>query len=323
MQSDAPGDPGSGAPGPSAPGTGSAEPWSEPWSDLARPPLRERALRQALCGEGGWRTLDVVADTGSTNADLLARARAGEAAGAVLVAEHQSAGRGRLGRGWVAPPRSSLAVSVLLRPQVPAAGWSWLPLLAGLAVVDGVTAVAGLAAGLKWPNDVLGPVHGWGSGAPTVDAKVCGVLAEAVGEEAVVLGVGLNVSQTEEELPAQPSALAPPATSLVLAGAASLDRDPLLRAYLRALGSRLARWEEAGGDAGAAGLAAAYREACRTLGQRVRAELPGGRVVSGRAEEVDAAGRLVVAPDGSAGDGAAPAPFALSAADVVHVRGDS
>ena len=106
MQSDATGDPAhDGAGGPSA------------WSDLSRPPLSERALRRVLCGEeGGWRTVDVVAQTGSTNADLLARAREGEAAGAVLVAEHQSAGRGRLGRGWLAPPRSSLTVSVLLRP---------------------------------------------------------------------------------------------------------------------------------------------------------------------------------------------------------------
>ncbi|WP_345713276.1 biotin--[acetyl-CoA-carboxylase] ligase, partial [Kineococcus glutinatus] len=159
------------------------------WSDLDRPPLRQRALHRALVEEGGWRSVEVVARTGSTNADLLARARAGEAAGAVLVAEHQSAGRGRMGRTWVSPPRSGLAVSVLLRPAVPAARWSWLPLLAGLALADALVAVAGLPARLKWPNDVLVPVPAGGGG--TVEAKVAGVLVEAGGDGSVVLGSGL------------------------------------------------------------------------------------------------------------------------------------
>ncbi|WP_104431879.1 biotin--[acetyl-CoA-carboxylase] ligase [Kineococcus xinjiangensis] len=303
-----------------------AEPAAAAWSDLDRPPLRTPALRRALCGEGGWRSLDVVAGTGSTNADLAARAREGEAGGAVLVAEHQSAGRGRLGRDWVAPPRSALTVSVLLRPRVPPARWAWLPLLTGLAVADALVAVAGLPARLKWPNDVLVPVRGRGTGAVSTESKVCGVLAEAVGDGAVVLGAGLNVSQRDDELPPPPAtstgATAPPPTSLLLAGAATLDRDTLLRAYLRALRRRFDDWEAAGGDPTASGVGAAYREACSTLGAEVLAELPGGPVLAGRAEEVDDEGRLVVAElgGGDASAGGVPGRTALAAADVVHVR---
>ena len=98
----------------------------------------------------------MTAVTGSTNADLLARAAAGEPEGAVLAAEHQSAGRGRLGRTWTSPPRAALTFSVLLRPSsVPRARLGWLPLLAGVAVAAAVRAVAAVDAQLKWPNDVL------------------------------------------------------------------------------------------------------------------------------------------------------------------------
>ena len=156
---------------------------------------------------GLWRSVEVTAVTGSTNADLLARAAGGEPEGAVLVAEQQSAGRGRLGRAWVSPPRAALTFSVLLRPAaVPRARLGWLPLLAGVAVAAAVRAVAAVDAQLKWPNDVLvGP------------AKLAGILAEAAGD-AVVVGIGVNVSTGPAELPPPgPGALA--ATSLRLEGA--------------------------------------------------------------------------------------------------------
>ncbi|WP_432537591.1 biotin--[acetyl-CoA-carboxylase] ligase [Kineococcus arenarius] len=280
-----------------------------PWSDLERPPLRVPALRRALVGPGGWAALDVVARTGSTNADLLERsAREDAPDGTVLVAEHQDAGRGRLGRTWSSPPRAGLAVSVLVRPAADPEGWSWLPLLTGLAVVDAVSAL-GVDAGLKWPNDVL--VRG--PGRPGRPGKVCGVLAEVRGG-AVVLGAGLNVTQRADELP-QPAAAssgAPPAlppTSLVLAGARSTDRDTVLRRYLRALRSRLDEWA-----ADPAATASAYRAACLTRGAPVRAHLPGGEVLTGTAEDVDATGRLLV----RGSDGARAS---LAAADVVHLRG--
>ena len=129
-------------------------------------------LRRELIWPGGlWQQVDYVAETGSTNADLAAAARTGAVEpGAVLVTDYQSAGRGRLGRTWTAPPGTSIAMSVLVRPDgVDPSRWTWLPLLTGLAVADGLSGAAGLEARLKWPNDVL-----------VGDRKVCGILAERV-----------------------------------------------------------------------------------------------------------------------------------------------
>jgi BirA family biotin operon repressor/biotin-[acetyl-CoA-carboxylase] ligase len=257
-----------------------------PWASLDRPPLRADALRLALTGGAApaWRAIEVVASTGSTNADLAARARAGEPPGLVLGTDDQVAGRGRLAREWSVPARSSIAVSVLLAPRAPLARWGWLPLLTGLAVVRALTRVAGLPAVLKWPNDVLVPVPGG-----ECDLyKVCGVLAEAVGTPSgpgVVVGVGINVSQDTAELPV------PTATSLRLAGAATTDRDTVLRAVLRQLATDYQAWDGAGGEPRASGLDAAYREACSTIGRRVEVHLPGRRALAGVCEGVDDAGR--------------------------------
>ena len=266
-----------------------------PWRDLDRPPLRESALRTALVVPGAlWTDVRVVEETASTNADVAAAARAGAPAGLVLAAERQSAGRGRAGRAWDAPARSGLAVSVLLRPTAPRETWGWLPLLAGLAVVGPLAAMSGLDLGLKWPNDVL--VAG--------ERKLAGLLAEVV-DDAVVVGLGLNVSLRADELPV------PTATSLALEGSDVVDRDPVLRAVLRDLAERYRAFEAAGGAA-AAGLADAYRAVCGTLGRQVRVELPGDRTLQGEAVDVDGAGRLVVRTE----DGMTT----LAAGDVVHLR---
>src|SRR6185437_10591866 len=131
-------------------------------------PLDDQTLRAGVLG-AGWRQLDVVEQTGSTNADLLARAASGaDIDGAVLIAEHQTAGRGRQGRGWSAAPRAQISMSVGVPVvDVPVASWGWLTLATGVAVVDAVARVTGVQAGLKWPNDVLA-----GGG------KLAGILAE-------------------------------------------------------------------------------------------------------------------------------------------------
>jgi len=299
-----------------------------PWSDLDRPPLSRAALSRALTqgSQAAWRVVEVVPRTASTNADVLARAAAGEPEGLVVVTDHQTAGRGRLDRAWVTPPRAAVAVSVLLRPGVattdpdgvglPAvdgARWSWLPLLAGVAAADALTRTCGLTARLKWPNDVLVPRDGRPDGEP---GKVCGILAELASTPtgiAVVVGAGINVSQTAAELPV------PTATSLALAGAATTDRDTVVRAYLRALADRYQAWRRAAGDPRGSGIGAAYREACATIGLEVAVELGSG-VVRGLADGVDDDGRLLVRQAGP--DGADPAGrvHALAAGDVVHVR---
>ncbi|MBW8739983.1 MAG: biotin--[acetyl-CoA-carboxylase] ligase, partial [Streptomyces turgidiscabies] len=255
------------------------------WSDLDRPPLNAGALRRALVREGGlWSGVEVVRSTGSTNADLVALANAGKAEeGLILLAEEQTAGRGRLDRQWTAPARSGLFFSVLLKPtQVPVARWGWLPLLTGVAVATGLSRAAGVDTSLKWPNDLLVSVGG-------AERKAGGILAERAGADGVVIGIGINVTLREDELPV------PAAGSLVLAGAVTTDRDPLLRAVLRSLEQWFTRWRAAEGDPVLSGLQETYAAGCATLGRMVRAELPGERSVVGEAVAVDGDGRLVLA----------------------------
>jgi BirA family biotin operon repressor/biotin-[acetyl-CoA-carboxylase] ligase len=270
-----------------------------PYRDLDRPPLDERALNRALVRPGGlWREVRVVAETGSTNEDLAELARGGEAPGLVLVAEAQTAGRGRLGRTWTAPPRSGLFFSVLLPQEDSITALGWLPLVAGVAVVSalrGFSEAAGVERGrmadatLKWPNDVL-----------IGERKLAGILAQRV-DAGVIVGIGLNVGLRADELPV------PTATSLLIEEAPT-DRDPLLRAILRELALR--HEESRSGEATA--LRETYRAMCGTLGRQVRIELPDGSVVVGEAVGIEEAGRLLVhTPDGER---------LLNAGDVVHVR---
>ncbi|MCV7068824.1 biotin--[acetyl-CoA-carboxylase] ligase [Mycolicibacterium farcinogenes] len=258
-----------------------------------RPPLDTAALRAGLCAP--WRRLDVVDETGSTNADLLARAAAGEdIAGAVLIAEHQNAGRGRHGRQWSAPPRSQLALSVGVDAAgVPVDTWGWLPLATGVAVVDAVAELTGIRVGLKWPNDVqVGPGGG----------KLAGILAEVASPApVVVVGVGLNVTMTSDEAPD------PRATSLTRLGAAIVDRGPLAQALLRHLADRFAGWREADPK-----LATDYRERSVTIGSRVRAILPGDTGVEGTAADIDPLGRLIIDTGTDR--------VTVSAGDITHLR---
>lgn len=273
------------------------------WSDLDRPPLNAAALRRGLVREGAlWREVEVVQSTGSTNSDLVSRAGEGKVEeGAVLVAEEQTAARGRLDRRWTAPARSGLFFSVLLRPaEVPVARWGWLPLLTGVAVATGLSRAAGVDTALKWPNDVLVTVGG-------EERKAGGILAERAGDDAVVIGVGINVSLRADELPV------PAAGSLALAGAVTTDRDPLLRGMLRALEEWYGRWRAADGDAGVCGLQETYAAGCATLGRRVRAELPGDRALVGEAVAVDGDGRLVLATESGVQE-------PVGAGDIIHLR---
>jgi BirA family transcriptional regulator, biotin operon repressor / biotin---[acetyl-CoA-carboxylase] ligase len=264
-----------------------------------RPPLNASLLRASL--RPPWRHLEVVAETGSTNADLIARAEAGEDIdGVVLIAENQTAGRGRQDRTWSAAPRAQLTLSVGVDAgDVPTAVWGWLPLAAGLAVVDAVKADVGVAATLKWPNDVLA-----GNG------KLAGILAEVAGQ-AIVVGIGLNVTLHGDEV------REPLVMSLADLGVDEPDRTRLAAELLRRLGERVTGWRA--GDQQQ--LMADYRAGCATIGSSVRAVLPGGREVVGTAVSVDEQGRLcidirpMVAEIGDEDD-----VVAVSAGDVVHLR---
>lgn len=261
------------------------------------PSLDVSGLTARLVRPGSlWRDVRVVDQTGSTNADLLAQARSGAPGGLILVAEEQTAGRGRLDRQWVSTREASLTFSVLLRPDgVAPASLGWLPLLAGVAVASAVTE-AGVLARLKWPNDVLAS-----------RGKLAGILSEGAGG-AVVVGAGINVGQRLADLPGTA------ATSVAAETGAPGSRDALLAAIL----AEFERWYLAWvgspdpGDAGACGLRLEYLRWCATVGQDVRVMLPGGDLMTGKATGIDPAGRLEVATE----TGTVP----VSAGDVVHVR---
>ncbi len=246
--------------------------------------------------------VEVVAVAESTNAILTQRGRGGAAEGLVVVAEHQTAGRGRLDRVWESPAGSALTFSVLLRPTVSPASWPWLPLLAGHALAD-TLAAQGYAARVKWPNDVL-----LGSGAE--ERKVAGILVERVETAdgpAAVVGIGINVGMTAAELPV------PEATSLALARPeATPDRTEILELVVTRLLAEYAEWQS-GGSAAAARLRTAYAAACATLGREVVVSLPGGADLTGTAESIDEQGRLLVV--NRAGER-----VPVGAGDVVHVR---
>jgi BirA family biotin operon repressor/biotin-[acetyl-CoA-carboxylase] ligase len=271
-----------------------------------------RAGERARAALAGSRFADVrwAAATGSTNADAMALARRGEREGVVVVADHQSAGRGRRDRTWVAPPGGSLLVSVLLRPPARLAGA--VTMAAGVALAGAVEQVAGVAAGLKWPNDLVVET---GAG----ERKLAGILAEAdwpAGSTAsagyrppapheravVVVGVGLNVSWPEV-----PDDLGRVATALNLLGAEA-DRVELLAAFLHRLDEAYAALVAEGPD----GLLDRWRARSVTLGRRVRIDL-GANDVEGTALDVTADGQLVVATD----EGGRRT---IAVGDVVHLR---
>jgi BirA family biotin operon repressor/biotin-[acetyl-CoA-carboxylase] ligase len=248
-----------------------------------------------------------LASSSSTNSELSARAdREGLADLTVMLTRYQSAGRGRLGRSWTAPPGASVAASVLLRPRLPDGSipgpdrLGWVPVIAGIAMAEAVAgALPGREVGFKWPNDVL--VGG---------RKICGVLAELLPSgTGVVVGAGVNTRMSAEELPV------PTATSLAVEGAAVDDalEDLVLASYLEGIRDRVARYLTAGADAEASGIRAQARAHCLTLGREVRIELPGDEELRGTAIDLDAAGRLVVADR----DGVARS---VAAGDVTHVR---
>lgn len=289
--------------------------------------------RSALAGT---RFADVrwVAETGSTNADALALAREGATEGIVVVADHQTAGRGRRDRRWVAPPGGSLLVSVLLRPRAAVAGAA--AMAAGVAMVDALRSRCGVEAGLKWPNDLVVDT-------PEGDRKLAGLLAEADwpagstisggyrapaphDRAVVVVGVGLNVAWPV--MAGDPSAgdhAIDPALDEVAGIATALnwlghdvDRADVLVEFLQRLDTwygRLADGAAGGADATAgaiADLVDAWRARSTTLGRRVRVDL-GRDDVEGTAVDVTAEGHLVV--DTLDGDRRT-----LAVGDVVHVR---
>jgi BirA family transcriptional regulator, biotin operon repressor / biotin---[acetyl-CoA-carboxylase] ligase len=246
----------------------------------ARSPLDQVAL-QAVAGPQ-WQ-VRLYAEAGSTNA----LAASDPVRHRIVVADHQQAGRGRLDRQWVTPPGAALTFSAVFDPVVDTEWWPVVPLVAGYAVAR---ALGGFAT-LKWPNDVM-----------IGDRKVCGILVERVHTRPpmVVIGIGINVDQTADELPV------PSATSLAMAGH-PVDRTVLFGDVVRHLRFHLGMFAGSPNT-----FMNQYRGRSSTLDQHVRVALPGDRDVEGRAADFDPHGRLVLdTHDGT---------LTLSAGDVVHLR---
>ena len=228
--------------------------------------------------------LTVVSETESTNSDALAALRSGARVPhlSAFLADHQRAGRGRGGRAWVTPPGTSLTMSVVLRPEVARASFVWVPMLAGLAVVRAIAGL-GVSARLKWPNDVMvdfedaDDLPGWGT-----SRKVAGILCE-VELDAVVVGIGVNVSQRADELPVEH------ATSLAAARAHSLARGALFGRVVRELDAIVVAWER--NPATARDLVA---RACATIGEAIVVDLPGAAPLTGTAVGLSSDGGLEV-----------------------------
>lgn len=257
-------------------------------------------LSIALAG-ARFSDLRVVGVTGSTNADLMAAARAGGGEQA-MVADHQRAGRGRLDRSWEAPPGSSLLMSVLIRPPFPTGGAHFVAIALGLAAVEAVQQLSGSDVALKWPNDLVAPAPD----AEAVDRKLGGLLAElhtGAGGDAVVAGIGINLSRPG----GFPPELAATATAVDRLGG-SVDRDELAVAVLRGLD----RLDELTDPAGCTALIERYRRRCITLGRPVRVERSADELV-GTATDVDATGALLVRDD-------LGAEHVVTVGDVVHLR---
>ena len=255
-------------------------------------PLDPEALREALRGRRFGANLIVVAETGSTNAELRDLADAGAPDGTVVVAEHQTAGRGRAGRVWESPPGRGVLLSALTVPGPEHEHASLLSLAAGVAACEAAEAVAdGVEARLKWPNDVM-----------VGDGKAAGILVEGelVGGEFrfAIVGIGINANHAEGELPEG-------GTSLALEVGRAVDRHRLADALLVALEERVADIDDADR------FLPAYRRRCATLGREVRVERRGGPL-EGTALDVDTSGALVVA--GASGV------HTISIGDVIHLR---
>ncbi|MCP9455869.1 MAG: biotin--[acetyl-CoA-carboxylase] ligase [Nitrospira sp.] len=255
--------------------------------------------------------LYVFDDVRSTNSEAMALAQAGAEHGTVVVADCQTAGRGRLARQWYSPRGMNLYCSILIREKgstTDTAEWlSWIPLATALATAEAVQTVSSIALSLKWPNDLIYD-----------EKKVGGILCESSHPVSrspiVVIGIGLNVNLPQESLPKE---LQETATSLFEIVKSPLDRNRLLAQLLNELEPTLNELTGYGVDR----LRNAYLRRCATLGKQVRVIMGANKEVIGRAESISRSGALQLRTSCSSTMGTAPDLIEIHAADVIHLRG--
>jgi|CXWL01.1.fsa_nt_gi BirA family biotin operon repressor/biotin-[acetyl-CoA-carboxylase] ligase len=271
--------------------------------------LTERELTPRLSTQALGRHAVFLETVDSTNTVAMQRAHEGAVHGTLVVANHQTAGRGRLGRTWISPPHSNLYASAVLRYTIPAstlAEWlSWVPLLTAMGLADAIEQVTGVVVGLKWPNDLF--IH---------DRKLGGILCESGGRERgaphVIVGFGLNVNVTQADFPADLQTLA---TSLHLETGRTWDRPQLLAAILIHLEQTYTVFLEED----RASLLTRYQQRCVSLGRRVQVLYANGDSFTGVAQAISPDGALQVLR--SEPLGAEPSPLVeVRAGDILHLR---
>ncbi|WP_337289630.1 biotin--[acetyl-CoA-carboxylase] ligase [Candidatus Methylomirabilis sp.] len=242
-------------------------------------PLDESAIRAGLVTRRIGTTIHLFQEVDSTNDEAVALASRSEAEGAIVIAEAQRRGRGRLGRRWQSPRGLGLYLSVILRPTIPPHGAPVLTLMGAVAGVEAIERTTGLITALKWPNDLI--VHG---------RKVGGMLSEMAVEGSrllhVILGIGINVNQTEADFDGE---LRQTAGSLRVEAGHPVDRTAIVRSFCESLDS----WYERFLSDSSLPILEHVRRRCLTLGRQVTAR-SGDQEISGLAVELESDGRLVI-----------------------------
>jgi BirA family biotin operon repressor/biotin-[acetyl-CoA-carboxylase] ligase len=253
-------------------------------TDAPRAPLDRKAISAEISHY--WR-VSVVEITGSTQDDLYQRATTSDGvAKSVIAAEYQSAGRGRLDRTFIAPATSALTFSLYIEPKIEREEWSFLTLLTGISICEALTLVdPKIAIGLKWPNDLL-----------IGEKKVGGIIAQAT-DKGVVIGIGINVHMSKEELPVEN------ATSLSIEGFTNLNRNTILSAILNHIEVNFQVWELG------QSFIEKYRQLSVTIDKDIEATLPGGLSIRSKAIGISESGALLL----ESGE-------AVTVGDVVHLR---
>ena len=273
-------------------------------------PLAVSAIQAFLTTESLGRRIHMHERLDSTNREAMAMAQAGAGHGTLLLADAQTAGKGRMARTWFSPPGLNIYASVIIRvPMEPSrmAVWlSWLPLMAALGVAEAIETIADARVAVKWPTDLL-----------IGERKLAGILCESGTSPGVgafqVIGMGINVNGMRTDFPEE---LQESATSIRQETGGLVDRNRLVAQLLTGLESRMKELLSAGREP----LAHAYRRRCATIGKTVKAMLADGHECVGMAEAIAEDGSLTLVQASASGANQAPVVRQLRAADIVHVR---
>ena len=276
-------------------------------SVLPSPAYNLAAIQAGLRTVAFGRTLHYHESVPSTNAIAIALAQDGACHGTLILADAQTAGRGRRGRAWHSPSGVNLYCSLILVLHPSQAGYlTIIPQASALAVADSVADTTNIQCRLKWPNDVM-----------IGDKKIAGILCESAGGQPatiVVVGIGINVNSRREDFPTDIQAIA---TTLLAERGSPVDRAALLATLMNRLEEQIALLS----PRTVSTLVDSYRGRCATLGQFVRATLGDSDVVEGIAEAIAADGSLLIRRHETSASGRSGALVEIRAADIIHVRG--